>query len=92
MTQGAHILGLVFMGVVYPLLAAALSRWIDSRTLLIVVLVLLFLPIFIASHGLADVLTGSNSREEWEEEERRRKARDRSLRGQQKQRSRRRND
>ena len=94
MTQGAHILGLVFMGVIYALLAAVLNRWIDSRTLLIVVLVLLFVPVFIASHGLADVLTGSSREEweEWEEAERRRKARHLSRRGQKKQRSGRRKD
>jgi ABC-type dipeptide/oligopeptide/nickel transport system permease subunit len=92
MTQGAHILGLVFMGVIYALLAAVLNRWIDSRTLLIVVLVLLFVPVFIASHGLADVLKGPSSREEGEEAERRRKARHLSRRGQKKQRSGRRKD
>ncbi len=86
MTQGAHILGLVFMGVIYPLLAAVLRRWIDSSALFIVVLVLLFLPIFIATHWLADVLTASTSRKEWEEEERQRKARHRSRRGQKKRR------
>ena len=92
MTWGGHILGFVFMIVIYPLLAAVLSRWIDSRALLIVVLVLLFLPVFVALHGLADVLTTLDSREEREEEERRRKARHLSRRGQKKQRSRRRND
>ncbi len=92
MSWDAHILGFVFMIVIYPLLAAVLSRWIDSRALLTVVLVLLFLPVFIATHWLADVLTESNSREEWEEEERRRKARHLSRRGQKKQRSGKRND
>ena len=92
MTWGGHILGFVFMIVIYPLLAAVLSRWIDSRALLIVVLVLLFLPVFVALHWLADVLTTLDSREEREEEERRRKARHLSRRGQKKQRSHRRND
>ena len=92
MTWGAHILGFVFMVVIYSLLAAVLSRWIDSGTLLIIVLVLLYVPVFIVSHGLADVLTTLDSREEREEAERRRKARHLSRRGQKKQRSRRRKD
>ena len=91
MNPGAHILGLFFM-VIYALLAAVLRRWIDSRALFIVVLVLLFLPVFIASHWLADVLAGLSSREEWEEAERQRQARHLSRRGQKKQRSGKRKD
>ncbi len=92
MTWRAQILGLGLLGVIYALLVPVLSSWIDSRALLIVVLVLLFLPVFVALHWLADVLTTLDSREEREEEERRRKARHLSRRGQKKQRSHRRND
>ena len=72
MTWGAHILGFVFMGVMYAILMPVLIRWIDSGALIAVACVLLFLPVFIASHGLADVLTGFTSREEREKEERQR--------------------
>ena len=58
MTLGAEILGAVLMGVIYALLVPVLIRWIDSGALITVVCVLLFVPVFMASYGLADVLTG----------------------------------
>ncbi len=82
------MLGLVFMGVIYALLVPLLIRWIDSVALVTVVCVLLFLPIFIGSLWLADVLTDFTSREEREEEEQQRKARHQEGRGRTKQRGR----
>ncbi len=58
MTLGAEIFGLVLVGVFYALLVPVLVRWIDSGALITVVCVLLFLPVFIVSDGLAAVLTG----------------------------------
>ena len=88
MNFGAEILGLVFLGVVYAILVPVLIRWIDSVALITVVCVLLFVPLFMASYGLADVLTGFTSREEREEEERQRKARHQERRGRKKRRGR----
>ncbi len=88
MNFGAEILGLVFLGVVYAILVPVLIRWIDSGALVAVVCVLLFVPLFMASFGLADVLTGFTSREEREEEERQRKARHQERRGRKKRRGR----
>ncbi len=88
MNFGAEILGLVFMGVIYALLVPLLIRWIDSVALVTVVCVLLFVPVFMASFGLADVSTGFTSREEREEEERQRKARHLERRGRKKRRGR----
>ncbi len=53
-----HFFGLVLMGVIYALLVPVLIRWIDSGALITVVSVLLFVPVFIVSFWLADVLTG----------------------------------
>ena len=58
-----------------------LIRWIDSDALVTVVGVLLFVPVFLASYGLADVLTGFTSREDREEEERQRKVRSQGAEG-----------
>ncbi len=88
MNFGAEILGLVFLGVVYAILVPVLTGWIDSVALIAVVLVLLFVPIFMASFWLADVLSGFTSREEPEEEERQRKARHLERRGRKKRRGR----
>ncbi len=54
----AEIFGIVLIGVIYALLVPVLIRWIDSGALITVVCVLLSLPVFIVSFGLADVLTG----------------------------------
>ncbi len=86
MTLGAQILGAVVMAVTYALLVPLLIRWIDSDALVTVVGVLLFVPVFLASYGLADVLTGFTSREDREEEERQRKARHKERRGRKKRR------
>ena len=88
MTMGAQILGLVLIGVIYAILLPLLTRWIDSGALVAVVCVLLFVPIFMSSYWLADVLTGFTSREEREEEERQRKARHKERRGRKKRRGR----
>ncbi len=88
MNFGAEILGAFFLGVVYAILVPVLTGWIDSVALIAVVLVLLFVPLFMASFGLADVLTGFTSREEREEEERQRKARHQERRGRKKRRGR----
>ncbi len=88
MNFGAEILGLVLMGVVYAILVPVLIRRFDSVALITVVCVLLFVPLFMASYGLADVLTGFTSREEREEQERQRKARHQERRGKKKRRGR----
>ena len=64
MTMGAGILGLVFLGVTYGILVPVLIRWIDSGAIITVVCVLLFVPLFVASFWLADVLTGFESGKE----------------------------
>ncbi len=69
MSFGAEILGLVFLGVVYGVLIPLLIVWLDSGVLIAVVCVVLFLPVFMASYGLADVLTEFTSREKRDEEE-----------------------
>ena len=88
MNFGAEILGLVFLGVTYGILVPVLIRWIDSGAIITVVCVLLFVPLFMASFGLADVLTGFESGKEREkkreEEEQRRQARHRERRGRRK--------
>ena len=61
MNLGAEILGLVFLGVTYGILVDVLIRWIDSAAIITVVCVLLFVPLFMASFWLADVLTGFES-------------------------------
>ena len=80
----AEILGLVFLGVTYSILVPVLIRRIDSGAIITVVCVLLFLPLFVASFWLADVLTGFDSGKEREEEEQRRQARHRDRRGRRK--------
>ena len=86
MNFGAEILGMVFLGMVYGALVPVLTRRIDSGVLVAVVCVLLFVPLFMASFGLADVLTSFTSREEREEEERQRKTRHQERRGKKKRR------
>ena len=82
--MGAEILGLVFLGVTYAILVPVLIRRIDSGAIITVVCVLLFVPLFVASFWLADVLTGFDSGKEREkkreEEEQRRQARHRDRR------------
>ena len=68
MTLGAQILGLALMGLIYGLLIPLLMRWIDSGVLVTVICVLLFVPVFMASHGLADVLSDFYPRKQEEEE------------------------
>jgi hypothetical protein len=56
MTQQAHMLALVLMLIMILLLMPLLVRWIESPPLVFVVFILLFVPVFVASHWLADVL------------------------------------
>ena len=75
--MGAEILGLVFLGVTYGILVPVLIRWIDSGAIITVVCVFLFVPLFVASFWLADVLAGFESgkeREKKREEEEQRRA------------------
>ncbi len=86
--MGAEILGLVFLGVTYGILVPVLIRRIDSAAIITVVCVLLFVPLFIASFWLADVLTGFESgkkrEKRREEEEERRQALHKEVRGKRK--------
>ena len=88
MSFGAEILGLVFLGVTYGILVPVLIGWIDSGVIITVVCVLLFVPLFMASFGLADVLTGFESgkkrEEQRQEEEERRQADHKERRGKRK--------
>ena len=88
MSFGAEILGLVFLGVTYAILMPVLIRRIDSGAIITVVCVLLFVPLFMASFGLADVLTGFESgkkrEEQRQEEEERRQADHKERRGKRK--------
>ncbi len=59
MTQQAHMLGLVLMLIIYLLLSPLVARWIESPRLIFGALILLFVPVFGASHWLADVLDTS---------------------------------
>jgi uncharacterized membrane protein len=56
MTQQAHMLGAVLMLIMIVLLLPLLSRWIESPLLVFVAFILLFVPVFVISHWLADVL------------------------------------
>ncbi len=84
MNFGAEILGLVFLGVTYGILVQVLTGRIDSAAIITVVCVVLFLPLFMASFWLADVLTGFESGKEREEEEERRQALHKEVRGKRK--------
>jgi hypothetical protein len=52
-----HLLGACLMGVSYGVLIAVLGRCIQSGFILTVVCVVLFFPIFIASHWVAVLVT-----------------------------------
>jgi fatty acid desaturase len=56
MTQQAHMLAVVLMVIMILLLMPLLLRWIGSPLLVFVVFILLFVPVFVVSHWLADVL------------------------------------
>jgi len=88
MSFGAEILGLVFLGVTYGILVQVLTGWIDSAAIITVVCVVLFVPLFMASLWLADVLTGfefgKKREEQRQEEEERRQADHKERRGKRK--------
>ena len=56
MTQQAHMLGAALMPIIFFLIAPLLFRWLDSPLLVAVAILLLFVPVFVVSHGIADVL------------------------------------
>ena len=56
MTQEAHLLGVVLMVIMISVLVPLLVRWIESPLLLIGAFIVLFIPVFVVSHGLADLL------------------------------------
>ncbi len=56
MTHQAHRLGALLMPIIFFFIMPPLLRWLESPKLLGVAVVLLFVPVFLVSHGLADVL------------------------------------
>jgi len=53
MTQGAHLLSLFIMALLYGSFAFILAYWIRSSLLFAIVCLLLFFPIFIICHAMA---------------------------------------
>ena len=57
MTQGGHILAVILMPLCYLLLVPLLRRWIHSGTAMSIACVVLFFPVFVVCHVVADFLT-----------------------------------
>jgi len=58
MTAGAHVLGMIFMGCMLPPVLFLAKAYFSSLGAAFIVLGILFIPIFIVAHAVADVLDG----------------------------------
>jgi len=57
MSQGGHLIGAILLGVSLGLIAPLVDEWTESRLWFWLIMALMFLPLFVITHMVADFVT-----------------------------------